>query len=117
MEKQGSYVKITSSEYKEAQREKLNFRDEIFSRRHRESGPDCPMIDIDFLAIEYGSNKATALIEYKHETIMAGTKFLEHLRTKSVYKAMADLGNRACLPAFCSVYSNDISEYTVFYLN
>lgn len=33
--------------------ERTGWRDERLSRRHREWGFDCPMVDCDFIAVEF----------------------------------------------------------------
>jgi hypothetical protein len=45
--------------------ERTGWRDAWISQRHRAWGYDCPMCDIDFLAIEYTQKVPVALVEYK----------------------------------------------------
>jgi hypothetical protein len=51
--------------------ERSNWRDLELSNRHRLWGFDCPMVDIDFLAIEYDRARPCALIEYKRRMVTA----------------------------------------------
>lgn len=46
--------------------ERLGWRDERISRRHREWGYDCPAANLDFVVIEYSLGRPVALVEYKH---------------------------------------------------
>lgn len=45
--------------------ERSGWRDQWISQRHRSWGYDCPMVDIDFLAIEYTQKVPVALVDYK----------------------------------------------------
>lgn len=45
--------------------ERSGWRDEAISARHRQWGYDCPMVDIDFLAVEYNRREPAALVDYK----------------------------------------------------
>ena len=83
--------------------ERTGWRDEQISRRHRQWGYDCPAMDIDFLLLEYDAGKAAALVEYKHEDAQAVRCAHPSLR------ALADLADRAGLPAFVVRYADDFS--------
>jgi hypothetical protein len=87
----------------EVRRERTGWRDERISRRHREWGFDCPALDIDFLLLEYDRGRAAAIVEYKHE----GSPALR-LAHPSV-RAVADLADRAGVPAFIVRYADDFS--------
>jgi hypothetical protein len=95
----------------EVRRERTGWRDEELSRRHREWGWDCPMVDIDFLALEYDDGKAVAIVEYKHEGAMP-----QDYMNKS-YQALKDLANKAQLPLFAVWYSRDFTSWKVDVLN
>lgn len=45
--------------------ERTQWRDQALSERHRQWGFDAPAVDIDFLMVEYDSEKPCALVEYK----------------------------------------------------
>lgn len=45
--------------------ERTGWRDEDMSNRHRTWGHNCPMVDVDFLALEYDLAEPVALVEYK----------------------------------------------------
>ena len=91
--------------------ERSGWRDEMLSQRHRDWGFNCPAIDIDFLLIEYNSAKVKALVEYKHERA-----FIPHVSSQS-FRAIADLGDRADIPVFLCVYSDDLETFKVSALN
>ena len=91
--------------------ERTGWRDLELSKRHRRWGWDCPMVDLDFLALEYDSGKAAALVEYKHE--QATPQYASH----PSYQAMIDLGDRAELPVLAVRYAADFSWWRVVPLN
>ena len=95
----------------EVREERTGWRDEALSRRHREWGWDCPMLDIDFLVVEYDSGKAIALIEYKHEMSP------EQRSSHPSYQALIDLGNKAGMPVFAVRYAEDFSWWRIVPLN
>lgn len=96
---------------KEVRQERTGWRDANLSERHRRWGWDCPALDLDFLMLEYDKGKASAMVEYKHESAPP-----QH-RTHPSYQALIDLGNRAELPVFAVRYSSDFSWYRVTPLN
>jgi predicted transcriptional regulator len=69
------------------------------------------MIDIDFLAIEFGNCEPKALVEYKNEH--ASIQYSIH----PSYQALIKLGNKADIPVIACRYSDDYSTYTVTPLN
>lgn len=91
--------------------ERTHWRDEELSARHRRWGWDCPAIDLDFLMMEYDQGKATALVEYKHETAPP------QRRSHPSYQALIDIGNRAQMPVFGVRYAGDFSWFRVTPLN
>lgn len=95
----------------EVKQERNGWRDEAISRRHRQWGFDCPMVDIDFLCAEYNHSKTVALVEYKNENAE-----LQHPAHPS-YRALRDLCDRAKLPFFAARYATDLSWYKVTPLN
>lgn len=96
---------------REVRQERTGWRDASLSDRHRRWGWDCPALDLDFLMLEYDKGKASAMVEYKHESAPP-----QH-RTHPSYRALIDLGNRAQLPVFAVRYSGDFSWYRVTPLN
>lgn len=91
--------------------ERTGWRDEGLSRKHREWGWDCPMIDIDFLALEYDSGKAVAIVEYKNQRALS-----ENFSHKS-YQALINLADKAQLPLFAVWYTEDFYFWEVYPLN
>lgn len=91
--------------------ERIGFRDEAMSRRHRQYGFDVPATDIDFLLIEYDRCRACALIEYKHENAAP-----QHPSAPS-YRILAGLGDAAGLPAFAVRYAERFDWFLVVALN
>jgi hypothetical protein len=83
--------------------ERSGWRDERISLRHRAWGWDCPAVDVDFLLLEYDAGRAAALVEYKHEDAQ-----IVRLAHPSI-RAIADLAERADLPAFVVRYGDDFS--------
>jgi len=91
--------------------ERSGWRDMALSERHREWGFDCPMVDIDFLVVEYDSAKAKAIIEYKHELAKPANP------KDASYRALRNLANKAQLPFFAVRYTEDFSNFLVVPLN
>jgi hypothetical protein len=80
--------------------------------RHRLYGFDCPAVDVDFLLVEYSSNRAVAIIEYKHR--IAGEerkkwsgKMVPRILFKSAILTLRALAKRASLPFFVAFYDDD----------
>lgn len=95
----------------EVTQERTGWRDERLSLLHREWGFDLPMVDIDFLVVEYDHARPVALIEYKHE--FASKTDL----TKHNYVVLANLGDAADLPVFIVRYADDFSWWRVEAVN
>lgn len=89
--------------------ERSHWRDEALSLRHRNWGWNAPMVDIDFLVVEYSAGKARALIEYKSETAK-----IDFENNKS-FDALSDLANRADLPFFIVQYDNILFSWFMVY--
>ncbi|MBR1437912.1 MAG: hypothetical protein IJ587_05180 [Synergistaceae bacterium] len=95
----------------EVRQERTHWRDEELSLRHRDWGWDCPMVDIDFLALEYDKGHATAIVEYKNEHAkLANPKHPS-------YKALAELGNKAGIPVIGCRYKSDFTNWRAVPLN
>lgn len=91
----------------EVREERTGWRDQEMSDRHRKWGWDCPMQDIDFLAVEYDHFLPVAIVEYKHEAAE-----LQTLANPS-YKVLANLGRMANLPVFAVRYGTGLDWYNV----
>tara|TARA_Y100000034_G_scaffold132279_1_gene194869 strand:- start:780 stop:1208 length:429 start_codon:yes stop_codon:yes gene_type:complete len=96
----------------EVKPEKYRFRDERLSNRHRLYGSSCPMVDLDFIVIEYHLKKSVALIEYKH---WRGESSL-NLQDAN-YQALMDMADKAELPFFISYYHPETWNYIVYPTN
>lgn len=81
------------------------------SRRHRSWGWDVPMLDIDFLVVEYDAGTPKAMIEYKD--IRANICNSGH----PSYRALRFLCNATKLPLFAVRYSLDFSHWRVIPIN
>lgn len=91
--------------------ERSGWRDEDFSRRHRNYGFNTPMNDIDFLCVEYDRLKAVALVEYKHE-------YAKECRLSDAqFEVLRDLARRAQLPLFLVRYAGNYAWFKVAPLN
>lgn len=95
----------------EVKPERTHWRDERLSERHRRWGWDCPMVDIDFLAMEYDNGEPVAIVEYKNEH--AKVQYASH----PSYQALIKSGNRADLPVIACRYSDDFSKWIAVPLN
>jgi hypothetical protein len=100
---------LTSTYQSTFKQEKYGFRDERLSRRHRLYGSACPMVDLDFLVIEYHLKKTVALIEYKH---WKGEETFD--LNNANYQALMDMADRAELPFFVSFYHPETWNYIVY---
>jgi hypothetical protein len=91
--------------------ERWNVRDQRISARHRLWGTDCPMVDVDFLVLEYNHGKVVALVEYKHER----GQHLDPNHPSAL--ALRDLADRAGLPVWSVRYADDFSWFEAKPLN
>jgi len=91
--------------------ERTGWRDLALSERHRRWGMDCPMVDVDFLAVEYDRGLPKAIVEYKEAH--AQKQWSLH----PSFKALQILGTRANLPVFAVRYASDFSCFRVTALN
>ena len=94
--------------------ERTGWRDEKVSNRHREYGFNCPAVDIDFVLLEFNHGRACALMELK--AITANRANLNLSKNYSL-RALSDLGSRAMIPAFLSVYCFNTWGYWVKPIN
>lgn len=91
--------------------ERTQWRDEAFSRRHREWGFDCPCTDVDFLLIEYHIAEPVAMVEYKHHRA-------DFPKLKQAgYRALHRLAERADLPLMMVFYWPDIWAFRAYPMN
>lgn len=95
----------------EVRAERTGWRDDRISLRHRAWGFNDPVVDVDFLLLEYDRGKACALVEYKHELAMPLR------RCHPSVSALADLATRATVPAFIVRYADDFTWFQVNPLN
>ena len=95
----------------EVKKERTLWRDAGLSERHRKWGWDCPMLDIDFLALEYDKGAPSVLVEYKNEHTQ--TQYASH----PSYQALIKLGDCANIPVFACRYSDDFTSWRVVPLN
>lgn len=89
--------------------ERTGWRDQPMSDRHRKWGQNCPMVDIDFLVVEYDYCVPIALIEYKNERA--------EIKEDANYKTLIRLGNMSRLPLFRVQYANTFEWWQVESLN
>ena len=88
------------------------------SDRHRLWGFNCPMVDIDFLVVEYDHSKPKAIIEYKHEYANIDfTKLTSLGMAPQSYKALETLANAAGIPFFVVRYKDDFSSWCLTPMN
>jgi len=87
--------------------ERSGWRDEVLSRRHRLWGFDCPMVDIDFIVVEYDLGMPKALIEYKHED---ADLTQTHIRSLEALQVLAD---NSKIPFLMVIYKGDCSRYRI----
>lgn len=81
------------------------------SQRHRAWGWNVPMVDIDFLVVEYDQSRPVALIEYKDR---AAT--VQHSSHPS-YKALRWLCDQAQVPFYAVRYASNFSWWRVIPVN
>ena len=87
---------------------------EKLSLWHRQNlGRNCPMLDLDFVAIEYNNNVPAAIIEYKHINGKYGCSG----RMPDNYQILADLATASGLPFLEISYNDDLSEWFIWAFN
>lgn len=75
------------------------------SLRHRHWGFDCPMVDIDFLVIEYNHGRCAGIVEYKH------TFAKVQLSGHPSYRALRVMADSLNVPFIGCRYSSDCLCY------
>lgn len=98
---------------KPVKQEDTNWRDEDMSKRHREWGWNCPVVDIDFLVCEYNLGKPVALVEYKRHI----NKVVNPAEIN--YRVLRDLADARHnpLPFFVCFYWPEIWAFKVVPMN
>lgn len=96
--------------------ETTGWRDESLSRRHREYGFDLPATDLDLVMVEYHHGKAMALVDYKLDSPRP-TDPWPISRAKANYRAISDLGTRARVPVFVTLYPRSMEWFEADPLN
>ena len=91
--------------------ERTGWRDKDLSLRHREWGFNCPMADVDFVAVEYNLGKPVALVEYKHRG--AKTPDFAH----ATYRAIRILADNSGIPFFVAFYNKRPWMFRVYPVN
>jgi hypothetical protein len=92
--------------------ERSGWREQELSQRHRNFwGYNCPMVDLDFLVIEYNIGIPVALIEYKHAR--AKTPKLDDAN----YRAISWLADKAGLPFAIAFYWPGIWAFRITPVN
>lgn len=83
------------------------------SDRHREWGDDCPMVDLDYLLVEYNHGTAVAIVDYKfHLADLERT----NRKTNSTLSGLYDATGRQ-LPFFIARYWPDIWAFRLKAVN
>jgi hypothetical protein len=91
--------------------ERLGWRDQALSERHRLYGLDCPAVDIDFLMLEYNYGQPVALIDYKFHVLEQVD--VEH----PSLRAISILADRGAIPFFVVRYWRSPWSYAVEPIN
>lgn len=91
--------------------ERTYWRDHQLSIRHREWGSDIPMVDIDFLAVEYFFAKPVAIVEYKNE------RAPPQVVGNPSYRAICALADASQIPFFVVRYASDFAWFLVVCIN
>ena len=98
--------------------ERTHWRDEKISSRHREWGFNCPMVDIDFLVVEYDLSEPKAIIEYKHENaVIDFTKLTTMGMATQSYRALEKLASASNIPFFVVKYNDAFSDWRITPMN
>lgn len=94
--------------------ERTGWRDKELSERHRLWGFNCPMVDLDFLAVEYHIGKPVLIADYKRFT--AQRPNLNHSSYKAI-TLLADGYSEGPLPFIIPFYWPDIWAFRVIPVN
>jgi hypothetical protein len=94
--------------------ERTGWRDKELSERHRLWGFNCPMVDLDFLAVEYHTGKPVLLADYKRFT--AKEPDLRHPSYKAI-ALLADGYSNGPLPFIIPFYWPNIWAFRVIPVN
>ena len=89
--------------------ERSGWRDMALSLRHREWGYDAPMVDVDWLVIEYDFREPVALVSYKREDAPG-----ESEANRTAFRVLAWMAH---LPAFEVRYSPNLASFRPLALN
>lgn len=87
--------------------ERTGWRDEWISNRHRGWGWDCPMVDIDWLVVDYTRKQAVAIVEYKAK----GAK--QPNPADANYTVLRGIADKLNIPFFVVFYSPDEAMFMV----
>lgn len=98
-------------ETRSVRQEMTGRRDLELNDRHRMWGWDCPMVDVDFLAVEYNHGNPCALVEYKKYNAP------EVKPWHPSYRALKALGDVARIPFLVAFYWPGIWAFQVVPLN
>jgi hypothetical protein len=94
--------------------ERTGWRDKELSERHRLWGFNCPMVDLDFLAVEYHIGKPVLIADYKRFT--AQKPDLRHPSYKAI-TLLADGYQDGPLPFIIPFYWPNIWAFRVIPVN
>lgn len=83
------------------------------SDRHREWGDDVPMVDLDYLLVEYNHGVAVAVIDYKYHLASLGNT---NKKTNSTLSGLYDSTGRQ-LPFFIARYWPDVWAFKLKAVN
>lgn len=98
--------------------ERLGWRDEAISKRHRLYGFDCPAVDVDFLMIEYDRGKPVALVEYKHfHALGPGYQINTSILLHPSYRALLSLANASKIPFLIAYYHPEVWSFKILPAN
>ncbi len=97
--------------------ELLGFRDEWISNRHRSWGKNAPMVDIDFLVVEYDSCIVRAVVEYKCAIRDDGLPTPPPDFSRANYKTLINMADRLGIPMFAVYYDRARITFRVFPAN
>lgn len=98
-------------------REFMGFRDAWISDRHRRWGKDAPMVDIDFLVIDYDRCQVRALVEYKCGVRDDGIATAPPDFARANYQTLINMADRLSVPMFVVYYDRARITFTVYPAN